>query len=161
MAFPVYLQDVVDEMDVQTDRARALINQITGELYTLTEDDLEWLEAEDDPAWPAWQKEAVVKAREVDGSEDWLLLPSKFEIHEYAIMEAFCWALDDEDMQQELLSAIRGGGAFRRFKDAIHRFEIQDDWYQYRNEALEKIAIEWLDAHQITYKRGRRPLPTE
>jgi hypothetical protein len=76
-------------------------------------------------------------------------------------MEAFCWAIDDEDMQQELLSAIRGGGAFRRFKDAIHRFEIQDDWYQYRNEALEKIAIEWLDAHQITYKRGRRPLPTE
>jgi hypothetical protein len=33
--------------------------------------------------------------------------------------------------------------------------------YQYRNEALEKIAIEWLDAHQITYKRGRLPLPTE
>jgi hypothetical protein len=157
MAFPVYLQDVVDEMDVLSEQARAFLNRETGELYTITEDEFEWLEAEDDSAWPEWQKEAVVKARTVDGSQDWLPLPSKFDLHEYAIIEAFCQDVDNGDIRQELLAAIRGSGAFRRFKAAIYRYGIHSAWYQYRNEALEKIAIEWLEAHQIPYQPGRRP----
>lgn len=156
----VYLQDIVDELEMLSDRSRAFVNRQTGEVYTISEDDMAWLETDDIPSGPEWQRQAIAKAREVDRSEDWLILPSKFEIHEYAIMEAFCWQVSDDESRNELLYAIRGSGAFRHFKAAIRRLDMQDDWHQFRNDALEKIAREWLEHHQIPYQPGRRPYPS-
>ena len=60
-------------------------------------------------------------------------------------------ACPDEALQNELLHAIRGSGAFRRFKDAIYRKEIQDDWYSFRNEALKRIATDFLESEGIPW----------
>jgi hypothetical protein len=50
-----------------------------------------------------------------------------------------------------LLHAIRGSGAFRRFKDAIHRKEIQDDWYRFRDESIKDIAIDFLESEGVVW----------
>lgn len=84
-------------------------------------------------------------------SEDYLPLPSKFDIHEYEIMQRFCCSIQDEELSNELLYQIRGAGAFRRFKDAIHRHGITEAWYRFRQAALEEIAIWWLEKHEIPY----------
>ncbi len=68
-------------------------------------------------------------------------------------MERFCCSLEDQKLSDELLYEMRGSGAFRRFKDAIHRHGIADDWYRFRQVALEEIAIEWLEANNIPYTR--------
>jgi hypothetical protein len=155
MPIPVSLQDVVDEMDVLTDQATAYLNRRTGELYTLLTDELDLVEHEDDAAdLPEWQREMLSKGREILDSEDWLQLPNKFDIHEYAIMKQFCLSVDNPSLKKELLNAIRGSGAFRYFRDTIHRHGIQEEWYQYRQDAVEKIAIEWLEGNGIAYKRG-------
>jgi hypothetical protein len=49
------------------------------------------------------------------------------------------------------LDKIRGRGAFRRFKDCILKYEIEEEWYRFRQEELEKIAIEWLEVNHIPY----------
>jgi hypothetical protein len=49
------------------------------------------------------------------------------------------------------LVRIKGRGAFRNFKDAIHMHGIEEEWYRFRQEELEKIAIDWLEANQISY----------
>lgn len=36
----------------------------------------------------------------------------------------------------------RGRGALRMFRGHIHRFNIADDWQQYRRADLREIAIE-------------------
>ena len=59
-------------------------------------------------------------------------------------------------MSDELQAAVHGRGAFRRFKDAVHRLGIADEWYRFREVALEEIAIEFLEAHGIAYHRERR-----
>ena len=41
------------------------------------------------------------------------------ESHEYSIMERFIWSLPEGTIQDRLENAIRGRGAFRRFKDSI------------------------------------------
>lgn len=157
MSIVVSLQDVVDEMGIITDEATAYLNRRTGELYTVTDEEVRLLEDEDDPEeLPAWQRESLLKARDIQNSEDWLALPTKFDIHEYAIMEEFCWSVNNLSLREELLNAIRGRGAFRYFKDTTHRHGVQDEWYRYREAALEKIAIEWLEGHGIAYERGRR-----
>jgi len=95
----------------------------------------------------------IMKAGGVIGSDDYLLLPGKFDIHEYRIIEVFCYSLADDMIKENLLHKIKGSGAFRRFKDAIHEYGIEQEWYRFRQKELEKIAIEWLEANQISYTK--------
>ena len=53
-----------------------------------------------------------------DNPERFFRLPTKFEIHEYNIMEEFIQTLKGEDADK-LEQVIQGRGAFRRFKDII------------------------------------------
>ena len=153
MSVTVSLRKVVEEMDVLNDEWTAYLNRRTGELFTVTTDDLSALENADDPDLADWQRELLPKIREVTESADWLPLPSKFDVHEYNLMERFCAAIDDDTLREDLLDAIRGSGAFRRFKDMIHRHGMQGEWYRFRGRELDRIAAEWLEANGIPYER--------
>ena len=157
MGVIVSVKDVVNEMDGLMDEHQAFLNRRTGELITLSTEDLSEAEDEVDISqYPDWQQEIIAKAKEVLDDDDFLPLPSKFDIHEYSIMEEFCSSVQNQGMKEDLLDKIRGRGAFRRFKDAIHFFGIEEAWYQFRREALEKIARDWLEEHDIPYTRGTK-----
>jgi Uncharacterised protein family (UPF0158) len=123
----------------------------TAEIVSFS-DVIEQMDLTTDKAAPQWQKELLPKAREVLASEDYISLPSKFEIHEWSIMERFAQSLTDAAVSDELDATLHGRGAFRRFKDAVHRLGIADEWYRFRDAALEEIAIEFLEAHGIAYQ---------
>ena len=153
----VSLRDVLDEMELSSDEATGYINRKTGEIITLTDEVVALTEDPDAAAdAPQWQKDLLPKAREVLASEDFIPLPSKFEIHEWAIMERFAQSLKDAAVSDELDAALHGRGAFRRFKDTVQRLGIADEWYRFRETALEEIAIEFLEAHGIAYQRESR-----
>ena len=78
-------------------------------------------------------------------------LPSKLDIHEYSIMEKFIWSLPEGKMQDSLENAIRGKGAFRRFKDGIYRFGIEQQWYDFQENKYRTLAIEWCENHNFAY----------
>jgi hypothetical protein len=154
MAVIVSLHDVVTEMDVFSDEHTAYINRRTGELITVTHEELALAEDPDAAQEaPQWQQDLLLKAREVIESEDFLPLPSKFEMHEWAIMERFARSVSDPAENDELLDALHGRGAFRRFKDALQRLELTEEWYRHREAALEEIAAEFLEANGIVYSR--------
>ena len=90
-------------------------------------------------------------ARDILETDHYLSLPDRFEINEYSIMERFCLSVDDEDLRDDLGSAIRGRGAFRRFKDRMQLYGMAEEWYRYRDAALREIAVVWCEAHGITY----------
>ena len=138
MTLPVSLQSVVDEMDVLNDDWVAYINRRTGQLVTVTE----------------YDREESTEALQAEESPDFIPLPSKFDLHEYSIIASFCESVSNAGLQRELSSAIRGSGAFRRFKDALRRSGADDDWYAFRQAALEPIASSFLDARGIPYERG-------
>jgi hypothetical protein len=151
----VLLQDVVDAMDEQSDELHAYLNKVTGELITVTTEALSAVEeGEDWDEEPQWQQDVLADAKQVFASDDFLPLPSEFDIHEYTIMEDFCDSIEKPRLRDEMLSRIRGSGAFRRFKDGIHFHGIQEDWYRFRQQALEAIAIEWLEDNGIAFTRS-------
>jgi hypothetical protein len=157
MAAIVSLRDVIDDMEIMSDEATAYINRKTGELITLTHEELALAEDPDEAADAAeWQKDLLPKAREVAASEDFIPLPGKFEIHEWSIMERFTRSLTDAAVSDELEAAVHGRGAFHRFKDIVHRLGIADEWYRFRDAALEEIATEFLEAHEIAFHREPR-----
>jgi hypothetical protein len=154
MKATVSLKDVVDEMDVPGDEHSAFLHRHTGELITLSREELSAAEEDDDiDDYPEWQQEMIIKAREVLESDHFLALPNKFDIHEYSIMEDFCFSVADDKIRGGLLDKIRGSGAFRRFKDAILINGIEEDWYSFRQKAFEKIAIDWLEYNKIPYTK--------
>lgn len=64
-------------------------------------------------------------------------------------MEEFIYKLPEGKNQDVLLRAIQGRGAFRRFKDRLYDLNLEKQWYQYRDEAYEKIARQWGEKHKI------------
>ena len=95
----------------------------------------------------------VPKVREALASDDFLPLPSKFDINEYRIMERFCHQVADPAIRDNLVRAIHGSGAFGRFRTLAHHCSLIDEWHAFRDRALEDIAADWLEANGIGYNR--------
>ena len=152
MTVPVKLKDIIEGLEFLTDEGSSYLNITTGEVVYVTTEELRAAE-EEHPLedFPAWQHEAIRIAGEILETDHYLLLPDRFEINEYRIMERFCLSVDDEDIRDDLCNAIRGRGAFRYFKDRIHAYGIAEGWYRYRDEALREIAIAWCEEHGIPY----------
>ena len=149
----VSLRDVVEEM-VPSEEWTAYLNRRTGELVTVTDEDQRLVEEDADPSdLPDWQQESLSRARVALESEDFLALPDKVEIHEYSIMERFCLGVEDPEVRDALLRAIRGRGAFRWFKHVTHERGMAEAWYAFRQRALEEIAVEWLETNGVAYSR--------
>src|SRR5439155_24800521 len=118
MKVQVKLKDIIEGMDFQSDEQSSFLNLTTGEVVSITDEELRAAE-NDEPLedFPEWQHDALRIARDIVETDHYLPLPDQFEMHEYQIMERFCLSVDNEDMRDDLCDAIHGRVAFRRFKD--------------------------------------------
>ena len=81
MPLPVKLQDVVDALEEAAEFGLHFLDKRTGEIVTLSDE--EWEAAEADElisTYPEWQREMILKAREIQKSEDFVELPDRTEI---------------------------------------------------------------------------------
>jgi hypothetical protein len=152
MALPVKLRAVVDQIEMAGDEMTAYINRKTGDLITLTDEDLSYAEEGDNSRLiPDWQRETVDQVKQVLADDEYIALPDSFEIHEYQIMEHFCYTIEDERVQNILLQAINGKGAFRHFKDKVYEEGINKNWRQFRDSAFKQIAVGFLENQGIAF----------
>ena len=90
-------------------------------------------------------------SEEIDGSTNYVAI-ERIPSH-----EAYQWMVDfvddmvapaDEDTAEKLSIALNGKGAFRRFKDTLHRLDEQwlQAWYQWRSKRLKAAVEEWLQS---------------
>jgi hypothetical protein len=152
MAGQVKLKDLIEGLEFLTEEGSSYLNTTTGEVVYVTTEELQAAE-EEQPLedFPEWQHDALRIARDIVETEHYLPLPDRFEINEYQIMERFCLSVDNEDMRDDLCDALRGRGAFRRFKDRIQAYGIAEAWFRYRDAALREIAMAWCEAHGLQY----------
>lgn len=153
MTVAVSLREFVSELDTFGDDWRVYLNRRTGEFFSSSPEDRAAAEEEDDADLAEEGREYYEKVREVMSSEDWLQLPSKYDLDEYGIMERFCGTIADETLSADLLDTIGGRGTFGRFKNMVHRHHLQEAWYRFRDESLQEIAVDWLKAHGIRYRQ--------
>ena len=140
MTLTVKLSEIVEALDSATEELAYYLDKRTGEIILITDEDMQ--AAEDDELiseYPDWQRESILKAREVLRDPDhFLQLPDQLDIHEYKIMKDFCIQFEDRDIGQELHRLIKGSGAFGRFKNAIHEMGVERVWYEFKRTELEK-----------------------
>lgn len=134
----VKLGIILDAIEMADDNYTYFLDLETGESVFLADEpstdlDNEGLEAEME-----------------ENPERYLRLPTKFEIHEYHIMEEFILTLKGEKADK-LEYAIRGRGAFRRFKDMAARMGMSQQWYDFQAEYYRKLATQWCRDHGLEY----------
>jgi hypothetical protein len=68
----------------------------------------------------------------------------------HQMMEAFIATVRAPALRDRLDDAIRGRGAFRRFKDTLRRESDETDrWYAFKRERLAEQVRRWLDSEGI------------
>lgn len=135
----IKLEQVLDAIETADDAFTYFYDTQTGETLFLS-----------DPLITGKSYEELEELIESSGDR-FLRFPTKYDIHEYSIMENFVCSLPVGAARQELANAIYGRGAFRRFKNGIRYHRLEQQWYHYRDQAYREIAIRWCRDEGIEY----------
>jgi hypothetical protein len=158
---PAKLSELILALEMPPEEFRTYFDRKTGAVVLVEETMLSSLEdgEEEDPDDLAdWRKEEYEVAKEIvrDDGNRFLPPPDKFEFHEYRVMEEFIHSIDDNEAANQLWHAIKGRGAFRYFKDTLHRLGIQQSWYDYLEEAQREFVIEWAKENNVAFEDDLR-----
>ncbi len=154
MSQSVRLSAIMEVIEISSEAFSSYLNRISGHAITLSEEEISAAEEGDDlDDYPAWQRESILMARDfLKNENDYLGLPTKDDLDEYRLMEKFSLSVEDPNTLDILYGAIKGKGAFRRFKDALHRLNLTDEWYAYREAAVRQVAIDWCELNEINWQ---------
>ncbi|MCD7854102.1 MAG: UPF0158 family protein [Clostridiales bacterium] len=126
----IKLQQVIDAIEEADDNWTGFYDSQTGETIRLGDSDFD-----DDYE----ETEELIETSE----NRFYRFSTKFDIHEYSIMEDFADTFHMAAIRNELMNAIRGKGVFRRFKNIIYYYGIEQQWYDYQAQTYKQIAIRW------------------
>lgn len=143
------LSSIIDGLDSQSIDIHAYFNIKTGEVVFITDDEIRLAEEGDFELLLEWEKENIEMTIEILYGEDYISLPSSFEVHEYGIMEEFCLSIQDDELSDKMYYSIKGKGAFRKFKNNIRKYKLEDSWYKFKEKSLRKIAESWCEEKNI------------
>lgn len=127
------LETAMEDADLAN---RYFLNLVTGQVVFFSD-------------YPGLSEENEDLLEEINGSDDYVAI-ERIPSH-----EAYQWMVDfanemvapaDEHAAEKLSIALDGKGAFRRFKDTLHRIDEKwlQAWYQWRDEQLKAAVEEWL-----------------
>ena len=129
------LNEVAGEFEMISDEHQLFYNKETGEfnfyidpIYSGLEDDFDKFE-----------------------EDCWIAAPSQHDIGEYDMMVDFADTVTDPRANEFLGVALEGKGAFRRFKDTLHRVGLIEDWYAFKRNAYIDLAREWCEKNGLEY----------
>jgi len=148
----ISLRDVIEALDLQSDELSSYLDPDSGEIITFNAEEAGIAEHGDWAGAPDWMRESLPKIKRALTDDRILPLPDRAHIDEWRMMQDFAEERDNCTCRSELLGAIHGTGAFRLFRRIIERLGIEEQWHQYRNEALERVARQWLEENKLRYR---------
>ena len=128
---------IVDAIEETTDGWQQYYNTVTGEVESVPDDDNDFAD----------MSEFEEVAEKIEDSDDYVRLPSQYELHEYSIMERFAEAKDNA----VLMRALRGRRPYRTFKDRAIDLGLDQEYYTFRTKAYGEIAREWCRRNEIPF----------
>jgi hypothetical protein len=147
-------------LDLETGRIIPIMQEISWELEEIYEEIYDedgnrvftledYLQRRDDPDW---QKEMMLEADRVEQGYGtrYIRVERDDPYGDYQDMERFIGTVEDSHLRERLWNAIRGQGAFRRFKDLLVRHpQVEEAWFEFKDARLQKRVANWLAYHEI------------
>ena len=140
----VKLELVVEAIEMADDNSTAYYDLEKNALIWYMED-FGYQQEEDD--------EVIEEMIEEGWGTRFFRIPGKFDINEYHFMQDFIYdEIPAGGVRDQFESAIRGRGAFRRFRNLAERLGIINEWYEYKEKAQKQLAIEWCEENGFSYE---------
>jgi len=101
---------------------------------------------------PEWQQQMLLEADQVEAGygSRYIEVPTADSHEGYRDIEDFILSIRDERLQERLWQAIRGRGAFRRFKDVlVYHPRERESWFEFQEERLRGRVLDWLELEGI------------
>lgn len=150
----VLLSRVLEALELENDYFSGYIHPQNGEVLLISEETMQQYENLDVTGWENykdWEIESIKEAQRVREDSKFIKLPTKYDIHEYRIMEDFIGTLENGILQDEFYRAIQGKGAFQRFENKLDQNGLDQDWFKYRNDRFAAFLRDWLRSNKIHF----------
>ena len=158
----VSLKEISNCLSELTDSTSAFLDKRSGEVVVISEEEAQAVEDRENlDEYPEWERETILRAIEIEDTDHYLALPTRFDINDYEIMREFCEGVRSRPLREELLQGISGTGAFRRFREICHQRDLTAAWFRFRDHAMAALARSWLEENGIAYLDDLKtePLP--
>ena len=106
---------------------------------------------------PGWMHELLLEADAVEGGlgTRFLRVPEADSRAGYGEMQAFIETISSPRLQERLWAAIRGRGAFRRFKDVLASAPAERErWFAFKDARLRQRVLAWLADEELEPAEG-------
>ncbi|HEL1768684.1 TPA: hypothetical protein TXV04_001826 [Streptococcus suis] len=140
----VWFQDVVDALQ--------MLNQGDRYYYDSYLDELVYLSVEETGLE---SREGLEEEIEEDVTGRFVRLPTYYDFNHYAFMERYVYHLPEGDLSDRLSRAIRGRGAFRRFKNELERCDRLEEWYAFETQCYKELVLDWCQENEIAIVENR------
>ncbi|MCI0394910.1 MAG: UPF0158 family protein [Chloroflexi bacterium] len=147
-------------LDLETGQVLMVMDETRRELETIYEEfyDEDAEETFDLAAvlreqnYPDWQQHVMLEADQVEAGlgVTFIAVPHADSREGYEDMEEFIATVQNPRLENELWLAIRGRGAFRRFKDVLAGYpKERERWFAFKSDRLTARIVDWLAAEGI------------
>ncbi len=133
----VKIENIVDAFDMISDTSEQFLNTKTDEIIIL---DVENCDEDKD------------LLEEIIYSNQYIRLPSQYEINEYKIMKDFSYSMENNLVRDKLLDSLRKKHPYRKFKDEIFYLGIREEYFAFRKEAYFSIAKDWCERYGVEFE---------
>jgi hypothetical protein len=150
----VKLAEIVGAMELGNEEVAFYLDRVTGAVIQVMDERMEEAGKGRLRAGAAdWEREEFEDAKRVLAEpERFMELPGGRELDEWRVMEQFGEEAAAGRVREELLRAIRGSGAFRRFRECVRRHGLEAAWYKHREAAFSRAAVKWCEVNGIDYE---------
>lgn len=123
------LKKIADDVHTGMD---CYVHKTKGEYIVFPGDDLMMMA--DDEQLDPWRDDMKKVA---DNEDEYVKIEPLKSYESYQIMKDFIYSDRIKGtLREKLLNAIEGKGAFRRFDDMVFRYDVRQDWFDFREQAM-------------------------
>ena len=97
--------------------------------------------------------DGLIDEHEIGKFDDpyWISAPRQRDFNGYQMMVDFANTISHPRKHELLSVALEGKGAFRRFKDTLHRTGLAEQWYAFKHLAFIELAKDWCEENGLEY----------
>ena len=146
--------ELIDSFESDYENERAYLDLETGKVVSVSSDVVEHIE-ELSGAGDSLTDEtreaihAAIQVEEGYGTR-FITIPTSNTANSYGDLENFIGIVGDQPLQKELQKAIRGPGAFHRFKEILENAPAERErWFAYRENCEHQRLLGWLKQQEI------------
>lgn len=142
-------EDIAMCMEHQRDETDFYLDTETGETVAIPGEVVRALEEDElDEDLPAWERDLIPQAKEIlQGSPRYVEIPVRNSHEAYNIMTEFANQVTDSKAQSKLFKALKGRGAFGRFKDALFEYpDMREQWFKFKADRDKEEVKDWLES---------------